>query len=941
VGEQTALRIILSENTLGLEEVVVVGYGTVRKSDLTGAVSSITSEQIRERSNVNVMSSLSGQLAGVQVQQTQGSPGFAPTIKIRGISTITAGTTPLYVIDGLPMEDVNLSIINAQDIESIEILKDASSAAIYGSRGANGVVLITTKSGKEGKPKVDFSYEKGIYHISRRVELMNSQEFIRYFVDAHNNQWIYAGGKAEDPNNIRPQYYRVPQEFLDAPGKFATTDWQDVTFRTAGSDNYQISLSGGGNTSKYLLSANYISQEGVVDRTQYERFTLRSNVSYKINHAVEAGVNIFFSKTQDRIYGTQGKEDVVSLAIQNDPIFPLYNENGNLGFRDPNSEWYRFTPYEVQLWHPYALTRETENYGRQLNLMASAWIEYRFLKNFSFRSAVSGYFIYNKSGSYRNEGQKWGYSNWRPAEATANTSQNDNYLWENILSYNNTIADHAINIMGGYTAQKNHNETTTQTSQGFPNDLVHTLNAGTPVASGSQATEWSLISYIARINYSFRDKYLLTATIRRDGSSRFGLDNKWGYFPSASVAWKITEEEWMKGLSWLTSLKIRASYGQTGNNLIPNYGAIAMLGSRQYAWGTNVQRGLYPSSISNPALKWEKTGQFDLGLNAGLFNNRIYIEADIYHSRTTDLLLNVPVPALTGFVDQLTNIGTVQNRGAEFLVSTRNLVKAFVWNTSFNISLNRNKVISLGPNNAPVIVTNWNATSKTEVGEPVGNFFGYIFDGVFKNQKEIDAYPHVPSTTAGDPRIRDVNNDGLINENDRTTIGNAQPKFTFGLTNNFSFKNFDFSILLTGSYGNSVTNLQSRYTKYYNGGRNGYKDIVNYFRSEADPGDGIHFKPYKSYPGLQTQYSSYWVEDGSFIKISNIRLGYSFSPRILSPARISSLRLYMNIDNAWCFSNYLGYDPENSTYSDALNSGNDYGAHPIPRTFTFGINLGF
>ena len=940
ISGKKQVNVSMEEETIGIDEVVAVGYGTVKKSDLTGAVSSVTADQIKERSSINVMQSLSGQVAGVQIQQTQGSPGFAPTIKIRGTSTITAGTTPLYVIDGIPIENADLSIINPQDVESIEVLKDASSAAIYGSRGANGVVLVTTKSGKSGKTTVDINYERGIQRVAREVDMMNSQQFIQYYIDAHNNAWIYAGGNAGDPNSARPSNYQIPPDFLDSPGQFGTTDWQDVAFRSeALSDNVQISVNGGNEKTKFMLSGGYLSQEGLVDRSEYERFSLRSNIKHKIKDNLEVGLNLSLAKIKDRIYGTEGKADVVSLALQSDPIFPVYNENGNLGFRDPDSEWYRFVQYSLQLWHPYSLTREIDNRGRRFNVLASAYLEYKFLDHFSFKTSLSATVEDDRYSQYQNEGQKYGWSAYNPSEGEATTDYSDNWIWENTLNYNNTFGDHTVNALVGYSVQENYYEGNNLTATGFPNDKVHTLNAGTPSDGGTEASKWNMISYIGRVNYSYKNKYLLTATIRRDGCSRFGSGNKWGYFPSGSFAWKASEENFLQNVSWLSSLKLRVSYGVTGNNLIPNYGSIALLAQRQYAWGSDVQQGLYQSTISNSDLKWEKTGQFDFGLNAGLFDNRVYLEADYYHSVTKDLLLNVPVPVLTGFTEQLTNIGKVRNQGFEFLITTKNTVTALKWNTNLNISMNRNKVKMLGPNNAPIYVSNW-GTTKTEVGEPLANYFGYIFDGVFMNQAEIDAYPHVPSTTPGDPKVRNVNGDKVIDENDRTIIGNAQPDFTFGITNNFAFKNFDLSILLQGSYGNEIMNSQSRFSKYYSGNRNGYQDIVNYWKSEDNPGDGKHFKPSISYPGLQTQFSDYWVEDGSYLRIANIRLGYNFGPKVLSRLSISALRLYVNVDNVYCFTDYLGYDPENSVFTDALNSGNDYGAHPLPRTFTFGVKLG-
>lgn len=940
VGSQKTLSIILVPDNKILDEVVVVGYGTVKKSDLTGAVSSISADQIKERSNANVMSSLSGKIAGVQIQQTQGAPGYAPAVKVRGISTITAGATPLYVIDGFPMEDADLSIVNPQDIASIEVLKDASSAAIYGSRGANGVVLITTKSGSMGKTSVEANYEFGLQTLTRKVDMMNAQEFIQYYIDAHNNSWVANGGNASDPNSIRPSEYKIPQDFLDNPESFQTTDWQDVLFRTAMTHNAQLSVSGGNEKTLFRISGAFLDQNGIVDRSYYKRMSLRSNITHQILPNLKVGMNLALSRINSRMYGTGGKEDAVSLAQQSDPIFPVYNENGNYGFRDPNSEWYRFMGYGLQLWHPYAITREIDKSDITMNTIASVFLEYKFLKDFTFKTTFNLTNNDRRYSDFRNEGQKYGWSAEQIAQGNDNTYRTYNWLSETTLNYNKTIGKHNISVLLGYSAQKDQYNETTLTAQDFPNNMIHTLNAGKPSAGASFASEWSMISYIGRINYSYNDKYLFTGTIRRDGCSRFGVNNRWGYFPSASIAWKISEENFLKNLDWLTSMKLRASFGVTGNNQIDNYGSIGLLSQNQFVYGTSVVPGLYVSTISNPDLRWEKTNQFDVGLNVGLFNNRIYFEADYYYSKTQDLLLNVPVPAITGFTEQLTNIGRVRNTGFEFLINTKNLVGEFQWETSFNISLNRNKVLKLGLNDSPIYIDNW-GTTKTEVGQPVANYYGYIFDGVFMNQEQIDNYPHHTSTTPGDPIIRDVNEDGIIDDNDRTIIGNAQPDFTYGLTNTFAYKNFDLEIVLQGSYGNEIMNSSARYLKVYNGSRNGYKQITDYWKSESQPGDGVHFKPYLNYPGLQTQFSSYWVEDGSYLRISNVRLGYTFPTSILKKTPFSSARLYVNIDNLHVFSDFVGYDPENSVFTDALNSGNDYGAYPLPMTITFGVKVGF
>lgn len=971
VGDQIRINIQLLEDTQQIEEVVVVGYGTTRKSDLTGAISTVTKEQIKERSSSNVLTSLAGQVAGVQIQQTQGAPGQAPTVKIRGISTITSGTTPLYVIDGIPIEDASssrtasgswdatwnnhssenqnanpLSMINPSDIESIEILKDASSAAIYGSRGANGVVIITTKKGSEGKTTFDVSYEKGIQQVARKIEMMDTQEWIKFYMDARNNEYLryYAGADPNIPMDQRPNAYQVPIEFLTNPQQFGTTDWQDVAFRTAYSDNAYVSMSGGNYKAKYMLSGNYLNQEGIVDRSYYQRFTVRSNVNYRITDQLNLTSNITFAKSKTRQFGSFGKSDVVSVALQSAPMYPEYMETGTLGPLDPNSKYNKFTGgiYDIPMWHPYALTRETDNLGQRLDLMSNTSLEYKFLDHFAISTSLGLRFENYRYNEYFNEGQNWGWSNWNNAVGHLVNNQNNNWLSETILRYSNTFGYHDVSAMAAYSAQEDTYMTSSQSHTGFPNDMVHTLNAGGTISSSTARDEkWRLLSYIARVNYGYKNKYLVQATMRRDGSSRFGSNNKWGYFPSASLAWRMSEEDFLKGVFFLSQLKLRLSYGVTGNNQIGNYGSWSTLVYRQYAWGSSVVRGLYPSTVSDPNLGWERTGQYNMGINVGLFNNRVYFEADYYRSLTTDLLLNVPTPILTGFSSQLTNIGEVENKGAEFLVMTKNTTGELKWETNFNISFNRNKVKKLGPDNAPIYITQW-GINKTEVGQPIANFFGYKFDGVFNNQAEIDAYPHLANTRPGDVRIVNTNDDEIINSDDRVILGNTQPKFIYGMTNNFYYKNFDLSIMLQGSYGGKIMNSQFRYNGVFNGSRNGYKDAANYWKSEADPGDGKHPAPYKTYPGFTTTNSnSLWIEDASFLRIANIRLGYNFSSNVLQKLNLSSLRLYVSVDNVHVFTKYKnGYDPENSIYSSALRSGEDFGGMPVPRTFTFGVKFG-
>jgi TonB-dependent starch-binding outer membrane protein SusC len=984
VAGRNQIDVNLAPDVTKLDEVVVVGYGTQSKRTVTGSVVSVGYDKFEDRSYSNVTQSLAGKLPGVNITQSQGAPGQSPIIKIRGSSSITAGTSPLYVIDGLPMENFNMNLINPQDIQSVEVLKDASSAAIYGSRGANGVILITTKLGKPGKAVISATYEYGIQKVTRMVDMMDAQQFIQYYIDAHNNGWIAKGGNASDPNSVRTSPYKIPEDFTDPTKRAALgkgTDWQDVAFRTAPSHNFQLSVSGGTEKTQYLISGAYLDQTAVLDNNYYKRLSLRTNVKQKLSDRFTIGGNLGFTGVVDRTDGTLGKADVVSLALQNDPIFPVYNENGNLGFKDPNSEWYRFASYsDLQLWHPYSMTREIKKQNKDFNSIGSAFLEVSILDGLKFRSSINGNLTNIRFNSYKNALQKYGYSSANPAEGNYSSSYMFNWLTENTLSYEKQFGNHGIKALIGYTAQKQRDEYSLSTFTNFPNDLVNTGNAGTVSSGTTTASEWSMISYIGRLNYDYKSKYFLTATVRRDGSSRFGADSRWGYFPSVSAGWLISDENFMKGITSISTLKLKTSYGVTGNNQIPNYGSISLMSASNYAWNNNLAKGLVVSSIANPDLKWEKTSQFNVGLEIGALDNRVYLSAEYYYSKTKDLLLNLPIPDITGFSTQLTNIGKLRNSGFELNLTSRNLVGKLGWTTDFNYSINRNKVLQLGRDNAPIIYNEWDVYVKTQVGQPISNFYGYKWDGVYKDQNAVNNSVHFASATPGDPIIRDVHDDGVkgdksdnvINELDKTTLGNAEPDFTAGMTNTFTYKGVEFSFMLQGSYGGEIVDQQTRYDGIWNGGRNAYADVYKYWRSPEDPGDGKHFKPNVDNVAKQKEFSSYWVQDASFLRIKNIILSYNLPASWLSKFTAQSCKVYVNIENVYVFTKYKGFDPENSTYNattysatgtastgnsattQSYNSttststlptgamlGVDFGSYPIPRVVTFGVKLEF
>lgn len=962
VGNRSVINVTMKENAKSLEEVVVVGYGQIRKKDLTGSVASFGADKLKDRPYGNALQSLSGQVSGVQITQSQGAPGLAPSIKVRGASSINAGTTPLYVIDGIPLEDNTirsgdgsssasnmefnrnpLNNINPNDIESIEVLKDASSAAIYGSRGANGVVIITTKQGKAGKTKVDASYEYGISNVNRRIEMMDAKEWMAFETAARNNTWatILKG----NPNAVRGNNTKIPVEFSDPVWLERIgngTDWQDVVLRTAYSHNVQLSVSGGNEKSQFMISGGYLNSEGVVDQNEYDRITLRSNMKHKINDKLNVGLNIGLTRTNDASFGTAGKSDAVSLSVQSAPIFPLYVETGSLGFKDPNSIWNTFVKYGFQLWHPYSLTREMTKKKITNVTTANTFAEWNILKGLSFKTALSTNMEDSHYSSYWNEGQNWGYSGWVNATGNFITMQSFNWVWENTLNFNRTFeTDHVVSGLLGYTAQEQRIDYSSMTSGSFPNDMVKTLNAGKVTSGTTSATEWSLLSYLARATYSYKDKYLAAATIRADGCSRFGANNRWGYFPSASLAWRMKEEEFMNNLTWLDNLKLRLSYGETGNNQIPNYGSVGLLGYSSYVSGANVVQGIYTNTFPDRGLKWEKTAQTNLGLDGSVFNQRLNLTLDVYYSRTRDLLLNVPIPALTGFQSTLTNIGELENKGIEFSFNSKNLVGAFTWTTDFNISANRNKVLKLGANNAPILLNVNDAISKTEVGQPIGNYFGYIFDGVIMNQAELDskAYPVWPGSEPGDPKVRDVNGDNKIDSNDRTIIGNYQPDFSWGMTNTFGYKGVELAVMLTGVQGAEIMNQHARFLKSFNGDRNAYKYVTNYWKSDTDPGNGKINKPRVTQNTVQSLSSSYWVEDGSFVRIKNIRLGYNLPSNVANKIKVNGMKMYVNMENVYVFSDYSNYDPEGSTYQAGVLVGFDYGAYPNPFVATAGITI--
>lgn len=951
-GSDLNLKISLVPSESLLKEVLVVGYGTQKRGDITGAISSISKKDIEGIPVPSLEGIMAGKMPGVQVSQTTGTPGGGLTVRVRGAGSIGAGNEPLYVIDGFPVvTDYNqtsspLNAINPNDIESIEVLKDASATAIYGSRGSNGVVIITTKSGKSGKMKVDLDTYTGVQTVTKYMDLMNAREFAEYIIDSRNNGWVDTGGLITAPNSARGAIYRIPDAIQDPSTLGEGTDWQKEIFRQAPTHNVQLTLSGGNDRIKYLTSGGYYRQNGIIINSDFERYSFRVNLESQATKRFKMGVNIAPTYTISNPTGSEGhwaNGGIVLSALTMAPHIPVFDANGNYttGMDLGNG----FSAIE----NPVKLATQRTNKLKELRVIGTVFGEYKFFNNLSYKLLVGS--DLRASGHNTFSPSTVGLTSVVPPvvpTASYATQQSTNWLIENTLNYSKSWNKHQFDALAGYTSQKVQSYNASILSTNFPNDLVETLNAGIPTSATTTAYEWSLISYLARINYSYSGKYLLTATLRRDGSSRFGDNNKWGTFPSISAGWRISDENFLKNVKQISELKLRASFGLTGNNFIGNYDHVGLIAKQNYVFGGAIVNGLGPNSISNPDLSWEKNRQFDLGIELGLFQNRIFVVADYYEKITSNLLLNVPTPSLTGYTSARQNIGKVKNNGWELGLSTRNLTGDLKWTTDFNISFNRNTVLALGPSGEPIFGNyQLNGTHITQVGNSMGNFYGYQVDGIFQNQQEIADNPSFTDSKPGHFRFRDINGDGKLSIDDRTILGNPMPDFIYGLTNTLSYKGFDLSILLQGVQGNEIMHLGRRYYANYAGTANGMREMMNSWKSEQDPGDGKtprvnrDLSRYAS-SNASANVSSVMIEDGSFLRVRNVSIGYTIPSNYLSKLLVRSARIYANLQNPITWTKYTGYNPEVSVQGGSpLEPGIDHGGYPIAKVFTIGLNVGF
>lgn len=910
VKGQKQLQVVLSEDAEMLDEVVVIGYGTMKKSDLTGAVSSIGNKDIKDSPVSNLGQAIQGKISGVQIVDA-GKPGDNVSIKIRGLGSIN-NCDPLVVIDGVPT-DLGLSSLNMADVERLDVLKDASATAIYGSRGANGVVMITTKRGTEGKGRLAVSANYSFQNATNVPSLLNAAQY----AELSNDMMVNSG------RNPNPEWAN-PSELG------AGTDWMDELLRTGVMQNYTVSYSGGNEKSHYYVSGGFLDQSGIVKSVNYRRFTFQSNSDAQVLKWLKFSNNITFSADTKKS-GSYNIGDALKAL----PIYPVKNEDGSWSGPDGNSEWYGSTRNPIG---PTELNKsQTDGY----NFLANLTAELTFTKWLKFKSTF-GYdakfwFIDNFTPKY----------NWKPTP-TEETSRykSDNksftYLWDNYFLFDHTFAEkHRVGLMAGMSAQWNTNDYLNAQKNVFMFDNVHEMDNGEEMyAIGGNETEWALLSYMARVNYSYEDRYLLTATIRRDGSSRFGKKHRWGTFPSVSVAWRASQEKWFPKNDYINDLKVRAGYGVTGSQAsVGNYSYLASYNTSVYPFGISSgnQTALVSSTLANPYIHWEEVAQTNIGFDASLFNSRVMFSFDAYLKETRDMLVKASIPITSGFEDTTTtytNAGKVRNQGIEMSLHTINLTGELGWETNLTATYNKNKIKDLN-SDVPYYINQINNSYVTMLAKdyPINVFYGYVTDGIFQNQSEVNTHAVQPGAEPGDIRFRDLNNDGVINDSDRTVIGNPNPSWLFSMNNSLSYKGFELSVFLQGIAGNKIYNANNIDNTGMAAAYNQTTDVLKRWQGEGTSNS----MPRAVFgdPNQNTRVSDRFVENGSYLRLKNITLSYTFPKQWLQKAQIENARLSLSCENVATITGYSGFDPEVGI------NGIDQNRYPISRTFSLGLNFNF
>lgn len=929
VGNQSKIDVALKEDEKSLMEVIVIGYGTQLQREVTGSVATLEAAKLEDLPVGQFAQKLQGRLAGVQISQASGTPGGGMAIRIRGAASINAGNNPLFVVDGFPIVG-DINNINPNEIESFSVLKGASAAALYGSRAANGVVLITTKQAKSGQTSVQVNVIKGVTQVPRRgrANLMNAREFLEDRKTLFEDKIKYEGFTGDIP-----ELYRNPESYTGPD-----TNWYDELLQGGTQDSYNLTFLSSKDNFSSSTTLGYFEEKGVVLNTGFNRFSLRSNNEYKINENIRVGVNLAPTYQASKNQATDGHYQILYSALITPPIFSPddVDANGNqkVNFTGPGL-------FTFPNWKKTML--ETEDKSANLRLLTNAYLEAKFLSNFTFKSSVSIDLGANKRRIF-NPSTAGGIFSPPPRLATGayRTQTYDSWLTENTLNYNKSFNNHSLDVIAGYSAQKYSMENNVLTGTGFPDDEVSWIDAAAIRYGNNNLSEWSLLSGFSRINYNYKGKYLLSVSARRDGSSRFGSENRWGTFPAVSAGWILSDENFATGWSKLSYLKLRAEYGHAGNFNIGNYSQFGNIASTNYVFANSLAQGRSPISIGNPFLTWETTIGTDIGIDVGLFDDRISLVMDFYDKRTTNMLYQVDIPFGAGFSNIQDNIGEFHFWGYEFGVNARVIrSELFTWNSDFNISFNRNKVIQLGTNDTPIGgIGNYSTTIwKTEVGQPIGQFYGYVFDGIYKTEEEFASQPKHVTSRLGTIRFKDVNGDGIIDVNDKTFIGNPNPKFFFGFNNSFSYKNFDMNIVIAGSYGGKMYYALAEWSETLEGVFNVEKYMANRWRSLENPGDGIIGRSLSGTTEFPRNVQDRLALDASHLTVKNFTIGYTL-PQFNK--HLKSARIFTSIQQALVLTRYKGANPEASWQGlNGLREGVDVSPYPIPRTYALGINFNF
>lgn len=938
VGDQRTINISLEPVFTDLDEVVVVGYGTAKRRDLTGAVASVKGSSMEKGKPLSVQSALAGRVAGVQISQTDNSPGAGVRMLVRGGSTLTGGNQPLYVIDNFPIVPDNsdpsqnpLADLNPNDIESIEVLKDASATAVFGALGANGVILITTKLGKLGKPQINFEYNSGVSYMTNTPNILDDQEYLQWQIE-----------RGPQLNFINSGNQSSIQQWIDIQNSGQEGSvWIDRITRPAYTNQADISFSGGAEGTRYRLSAGYLGQEGVIKNSDFNRTNLSANLEQKIGKKIKIGSTITYSsKKTEGLVTVWDQNSLLKTVFQLNPFMPDDFDIADFPEDDATFIW--------NSENVLTYIDEVQNFSETERVLGNLFLEYKLTDNLSWYTSYGINQFNDEDSQFYPSSVRRGFSNNGYARFRTRKTENTNF--QTRLNYNKSIEKHSFNATTVFEARTHDLNIQTFGASNFEEQSLGLFDLSSAAQSDFPVNivdERTALSFLARLGYSYADKYLLTASYRGDADSRFGSNNKWGYFPSLALGWVASEEDFIKDLNTFDLFKLRLSYGETGNSQIPTYQSLARLNTQRYIFGDALVVGQVPGSVANPDLQWEITTQYNIGLDLSFFKNRLSVTTDAYYKETNDLLLDVQLPLTSGFETAVQNVGSISNKGLEFAVQSLNIdTENFSWNTTFTWSTNKSEVLDLGEREEMYFSRVFNYNFRDEillrVGEEVGTFVGYIEDEVLNSENEIANSPEsqLLENIPGQVKFKDVNGDGIIDTNDRVIIGKTQPDFIGGFNSEMVYKNFDFSFFLRWSYGNDVINANPLFLdRVGNGNWNTLEGFVPNAFTPLNPDGTVHGQVPDTYSNFM---KSSIVEDGSFLKCDYITLGYTLPQDMMTNYGLKSMRLFSRVNNPFMITRYSWFDPEVSTgfgTAAKVGPGVDYATYPRSVTFTVGASI--